>query len=78
MILDPVGEPYLVPPLIHRVPGLPEQLPSVTCVARYVGWRAGLTIVWFQDEFAFPMAPDVLDHLEGIDFPTLAVTVEVD
>lgn len=79
-----VGEPYLVPPMVRPIPtdnypfGEPEALPPVTCVARYVGWRAALTIIWFQDEYAFPIAPDILEHLEGIDFATLAVTVELD
>jgi hypothetical protein len=27
-----------------------------------------LTVVWFQDEFAMPIAPGVLDHIRKIDW----------
>ena len=78
------GEPYLVPPMIRPIHypdypfGIPEALPAITCVALYAGHRAELTIIWFQDELAFPIAPHILEHLEGIDFPALAMTVEED
>jgi hypothetical protein len=79
------GEPYLVPPVVRpieyevgrRYPfGDPEALPNVTCVARYVAYPSELTIIWFQDEFAFPIDPQVLEHLQGLDWAGRAIAVE--
>lgn len=75
------GEPYLVPPVVTPIDylqgkkypfGDPEALPGVGCVARFGApapnaCSAELTVIWFQDEFAFPMDPRVVEHLEGID-----------
>jgi uncharacterized protein (TIGR02996 family) len=83
------GEPYLVPPAITPIEysgerkypfGDPEALPDVTCVARFAAYAGPgttkLTVIWFQDEFAFPIAPDVLEHLAGIDWSARAILVE--
>lgn len=77
------GEPYLVPPVVRPIEyhrkypfGDPEALPDVTCVARYVSYPAELTVVWFQSEFAFPINPQVLEHLQGIDWGRLAIAIE--
>ena len=81
---SPTAQPYLVPPMVRHLAypnypfGEPEELPAVTIVAHYVGYRAALTIVWFQDEFAFPIDAEVLKHLDALDFAGRAVTVEVD
>jgi uncharacterized protein (TIGR02996 family) len=84
------GEPYLVPPVVRPIEyrggeqypfGDPEALPSVTCVARFAAPAANacsaeLTVIWFQDEFAFPMAAPVREHLEGIDWAARAIVIE--
>lgn len=79
------GEPYLVPPVVRSIEydgkypfGVPEALPHVTCVARYISYPAELTVIWFQQEFAFPIDPQVFDHLQGIDWARLAIDVGED
>jgi uncharacterized protein (TIGR02996 family) len=86
-----VGEPYLVPPVVRpieyrsgeRYPfGDPEALPDVTCVARFVGPAPGactaeLTVIWFQDTFAFPLAPYVREHLQAIDWTAKSIEIEL-
>jgi uncharacterized protein (TIGR02996 family) len=61
--------------------GTPEELPRVTCVARVRSHRparemnkdgSALTVIWFQDEFAFPIDPRVLEHLRGLDWDSRA------
>jgi uncharacterized protein (TIGR02996 family) len=85
-----VGEPYVVPPVVRPIEyrgggqypfGEPEALPGVTCVARFVthapnACTAELTVIWFQDQFAFPIAPYVREHLEGIDWGARAIVIE--
>lgn len=85
-----VGEPYLVPPVVRLIEypgggqypfGDPEALPGVACVARFVAHApnactAELTVIWFQDVFAFPIAPHVREHLEGIDWTSKAIVIE--
>ena len=57
--------------------GTPEELPAVTCVARLVSRFpvrdkskdcSVLAAVWFQDTFAFPIDPLVLEHFRGVDW----------
>jgi hypothetical protein len=69
--------PYLVPPVIRPIEydadrkylfGDPEALPDVTCVAWYQAYPRTLTIIWFQDQFAFPIDPSVLEHLRDLDW----------
>jgi len=56
--------------------GTPEALPAVTCVAHLTSSPArdtmrdgsALTVIWFQDDYAFPIDPHVLDHLHGLDW----------
>jgi hypothetical protein len=60
--------------------GNPETLPSVTCVARLSSSPARdqttdvsvLTVIWFQDDFAFPIDPAVLAHLRDLVWEELA------
>ena len=53
------------------------ELPRIKCQAylfsRSFGeFGSSLAVCWFQDEFAFPIAPDVLEHLTGINWQSHA------
>jgi uncharacterized protein (TIGR02996 family) len=65
--------------------GNPEALPSVTCVARLGSSSpardknkdcSALTVIWFQDTFAFPIDPQVLEHFCGVDWEGMAIDEE--
>ena len=57
--------------------GTSAQIPSIACIGLFdshspardasrVG--SGLTIIWFQDEYAFPIAPGVREQIRAIDW----------
>lgn len=57
--------------------GVPSSLPSVLCIARFesfapannkAGDGSGLKVIWFQSEFALPIAHEVLRHLGQTDW----------
>jgi len=57
--------------------GTPSALPLVTCLGRFVSHRpardmncdtSGLLVIWFQEEFAFPIDPAVVPQLLAIDW----------
>ncbi|MFN7878283.1 MAG: hypothetical protein ACK5PB_23405 [Pirellula sp.] len=68
-------EPYLIPPvetLIDGFPGYrfgtPAEIPSITCVATFECYSIArdesmdasiLPVVWFQSDFAFPIAVNI-------------------
>lgn len=63
----------------------PEWLPMVTCAARFLDSApvrdrssdaSTLTVVWFQDEFALPIAAPALDGLRALDWHALATDFE--
>lgn len=60
---------------------VPEWLPMVTCIADFFDVRpvqdknkalSSLTVVWFQDEFALPISPSILKHIQCLDWERLA------
>lgn len=64
--------------------GTPSALPAVTCIARFDSLQpardqssdlSGLVVIWFQEEFAFPIDATVLAQLLAIDWDTHAVDV---
>lgn len=77
-------EPYLIPPIERVVEreeshGLTRGfLPTIACVARFVSCDAArdptnrmasaLTIIWFQDQWAFPIAPGAREQIRAIDW----------
>jgi uncharacterized protein (TIGR02996 family) len=83
------GEPYLIRPAetpieYHRdrpYPfGEPAAMPGIVCVGRFdsspVEAHADfseLAVIWFQDEFAFPIDPRVMAQLRAIDWDGHAV-----
>jgi len=63
----------------------PEWLPMVTCAARFLDAApvrdrssdaSTLTVVWFQDEFAMPIAETALLGLKALDWSALATDFE--
>lgn len=76
--------PYLVTPTQTPIAyagkypfGDPARLPRIACVARLQSGPRGrrdeedyteLTVIWFQEEFAFPMSEDAARAIRGIDW----------
>jgi hypothetical protein len=64
--------------------GEPARLPAIVCGARLESAPArdasmhlsGLCVVWFQPDFAFPIDPEALEHLRGIDWERHAIDME--
>jgi hypothetical protein len=79
LLLEPEQRPIDVPE--HRqVHGTPATLPSVTCIARFNSdgqhgtddiWSV-LRVMWYQDQFAFPIEDRVLRQIAEIDWETHA------
>jgi hypothetical protein len=71
-------------PLEHDGPypfGEPAALPAVGCLGRFHSNlpardrskdHSDLTIIWFQDEYAFPISPDVERAILAVDWDRLA------
>jgi len=64
----------------RRIRGTPATLPSVTCIARFNSdgqlgtddiWSV-LRVIWFQDQFAFPIEDRVLRQIAEMDWETHA------
>ena len=66
--------------------GKPATIPGVRCIAYFrctfptprgrAGDFSSMTIVWFQDQFAMPIDPEVLDQIRTVDWPGLATNSE--
>ena len=79
LLLEPEQQPLEVPD--HRpVHGTPAALHPVTCIARFNSdgrlgtddiWSV-LRVIWFQEEFAFPIADRAREQLADIDWETNA------
>ena len=84
-------EPYLIEP-VEKVwddecygSRKPAFLPAVRCRAEFESTKLGrdpdgyasvLSVTWFQDQFAFPIDPSVLDRLVAIDWEGHAAECE--
>ena len=82
------GEPFLIVPEEKsleyqegkRYPfGEPSALPGVCCVGRFRGdydaekdAYTALLVIWLQDEFAFPIDPNVMIQLQALEWEKLA------
>jgi hypothetical protein len=80
--------PFLIVPTQVPIPyqgrypfGEPAKLPPVGCVARFHSFEpardlskdcSDLTVIWFQDDFAFPLAPDSERAILTMDWDALA------
>lgn len=78
------GASYLIRPTERRIEysdtdpypfGTPSALPGVTCISRFESREfasdqpfSGLVVIWFQQEFAFPIDPAVVTQIETIDW----------
>jgi hypothetical protein len=85
--------PLLIPPVQRpiayegRYPfGEPARLPSVGCVGRFFSHEPArdsskdcsyLTVMWFQDEFAFPLDSEIEKALLAMDWNAAARDVEL-
>jgi hypothetical protein len=67
------------PKFARRSPA--ELLPGVACIGRFLAQEPAsdptkdisqLVVVWFQDEFAFPIAPSVVEQLQELDWKRFA------
>jgi hypothetical protein len=65
--------------------GTPSALPRVTCIGRFQSFEptnhragdfSGLVVIWFQEEYAFPIDPDVTRQILGIDWDGLAADID--
>ena len=81
-------EPVLIPPVQQpiehegRYPfGEPAALPSIGCVGRFHSSTpardeskdcSDLTIIWFQDDYAFPVSPDAERAIVAVEWDKLA------
>lgn len=81
-------EPYLISPveaLIDGFPGYrfgtPAEIPSITCVATFECYSIArdesmdasiLPVVWFQSDFAFPIADNILVSLRLLKWEDVA------
>jgi hypothetical protein len=58
--------------------GEPASLPRIACVGDFVStgrdptFETTLTVIWFQDEFAFPLDAEVASALAELDWDALA------
>lgn len=77
-------EPYLIQPTETPIDierddpfGTPASIPMITCTAKFDCFETAndagmdgstLPIVWFQSEFAFPIAETILAHIRSLDW----------
>ncbi len=61
--------------------GTPMQMPAITCIASFTSHQpaynqekdgSALTIVWYQEEYAFPVSQAILEQFRKIPWSTLA------
>lgn len=81
---------YLVPPLETPIEydepypfGTPSSLPAVMCIATFKSFGPSpiqgskLVVIWFQDQYAFPIDASVEKQLLELDWERLALTYEL-
>jgi hypothetical protein len=79
LLITPVQEPIEYE---GRYPfGEPARLPSIGCIGRFHSHEpasdsskdcSDLTIIWFQDDYAFPLSPEVERAIVTVDWDALA------
>jgi hypothetical protein len=84
--------PYLVPPTESPIDyggpypfGEPVALPRIACVGHFESLSpardpsqdySGLIIIWFQEDYAFPIEPEALEQILAVDWARLAADHE--
>ena len=87
------NNPYLVPPIEKPIPysrgkypfGEPSRLPKIKCIASCQSfsiqddplYASHLTLIWFQDDYAFPIDPLVVEHIQTLEWARHAVDYEI-
>ncbi|MBC7768697.1 MAG: hypothetical protein H7124_07910 [Phycisphaerales bacterium] len=80
-LLAPQELPIELPPGETYPFGAPAKLPSVTCTGRFRSMKSArdvsldyseLVVIWLQDEFAMPIASDVVEQIKALDWEKLA------
>jgi hypothetical protein len=87
-LIPPAQTPKIFPGSTRYPFGEPMRIPSILCVARYISslpahnpsdpimYYSQLSVIWFQEDFAFPIDGAVLEALRQIDWEKLAYDVE--
>lgn len=81
-LIEPVQTPIAYE---GRYPfGTPASLPAIQCIARFhstaklpptpddVLYFTALTVIWYQDDYAFPISADARAAIEALDWDTLS------
>lgn len=81
-------EPFLIEPVQRPIEHPPDMLgeraalPAIACVGRFLSHApardprmdcSGLTVIWFQDDYAFPLVAAAEAALRALDWHRLAV-----
>lgn len=84
LLIEPVGEPIKTSrpyPFGHTV-----SIPSIQCISRWTSsfesqgdldGFSSLTVVFFQDSFAMPIAPEIISRIVECDWDRLATFHEI-
>ena len=87
-LIPPAQTPIDLPVPLATPFGKPMRLPSILCVASFnsrlpahnpsdpIMYYSQLSVIWFQEDFAFPIDGAVLEALREIDWEKLAYDVE--
>jgi hypothetical protein len=87
-LIPPAQTPITFPGSTRYPFGEPIRIPGILCVARYnsrlpvhdhsdpIMYYSQLSVIWFQEDFAFPIEDAVLAALREIDWEKLAYDVE--
>jgi len=87
-LIEPVRRDFFIEPgdqdPVVEGERVPEWLPLVECIANFQSGpildsmqASLLTVIWYQDEFAMPVAPAVQDVLKSLNWESLATDVEL-
>ena len=84
--------PYLIEPIQTPIAyegkypfGIPAELPAIICLAELKYYEAvrnprmdysSLGVLWFQEQYAFPIAADILKAMESIPWSQIAAEFE--
>jgi hypothetical protein len=81
-IIEPTEKPFEGDWHLDSDSGPAVALPSVKCVGLFESGtgpqgstleESWLLIVWFQDEFALPIQPEILEQIKAVDWDRVAI-----
>ena len=84
-LVPPVETPTPALDPWHQHLGPPSSLPAITCVAHFTSDRparseyadfSGLVVLWFQDDYAFPIDPAAFDQIRALDWDRIAADLD--